>query len=50
MHTYIKYVNITCASTSKTKLKILLGKQNQAAARIIFNQDRFIHAHLLLKL
>ena len=36
------------ASTYKTKLKKLFGKQKQAA-RIIFNQDRFTHARPLLK-
>ena len=39
---------MTWASTYKTKLKKLFGKQKQAA-RIVFNQDRFTHARPLLK-
>ena len=42
------YANIAWASTNKTKLKKLFGKKKQAA-RIILNQDRFTHAHPLLK-
>ena len=42
---YINYANIAWASTNKTKL---FAKQKQAA-RIIFNQDRFTHAHPLIK-
>ena len=48
IHSYINYANIAWASTNKTNLKKLFGKQKQAA-RIIFNQDRFTHARLLLK-
>ena len=48
IHSYISYANMTWASTYKTKLKKLFGKQKQAA-RIIFNQDRFTHARPLLK-
>ena len=47
-HSYINYANIAWASTNKTKLKKLFGKQKQAG-RIIFNQDRFTHACPLLK-
>ena len=47
-HSYINYANIAWASTNKTNLKKLFGKQKQAA-RIIFNQDRFTHARPLLK-
>ena len=36
------------ASTNKTKLKKIFGKQKQAT-RIIFNQDRFTQAHPLPK-
>ena len=36
IHSYINYANIAWASTNKTKLKKLLGKQKQAP-RIIFN-------------
>ena len=42
---YINYANIAWASTNKTKL---FAKQKQAA-HIIFNQDRFTHAHPLIK-
>ena len=42
IHSYINYANIAWASTNKTKLSKLFGKQKQAA-RIIFNQDRFTH-------
>ena len=48
IHSYINYANIAWASANKTKLKKLFGKQKQAAS-IIFNQDRFTHAHPLLK-
>ena len=48
MHSYINYANIAWASTNKANLKKLFGSQKQAA-RIIFNQDRFTHAHPLLK-
>ena len=48
IHSYINYANIAWASTNKTKLKKLFGKQKQAA-RIIFIQDRFTHARPLLK-
>ena len=48
IHSYINFANIAWASTNKTKLKKLFGKQKQAAS-IIFNQDRFTHAHPLLK-
>ena len=47
-HSYINYANIAWASTNKTKLKNLFGKKKQAA-RIIFNQDRFMHTRPLLK-
>ena len=47
IHSYTNYANIACASTNKTKLKKLFGKQKQAAP-IIFNQDRFTHARPLL--
>ena len=49
IHSYINYANIAWASTNKIKLKRLFGKQKQAAARIIFNQDKFTHARPLLK-
>ena len=48
IHSYINYSNIAWASTNKTNLKKLFGKQKQAV-RIIFNQDRFTHARHLLK-
>ena len=48
IHSYINYANIAWASTNKTNLKKLFGKQKQAA-RIIFNQDRFTHVRPLLK-
>ena len=48
IHSYINYANIAWASTNKTKLKKLFGKQKRAA-RIIFNQDRFMCARPLLK-
>ena len=48
IHSYKNYANIALASTNKTKLKILSGKQKQAA-RIMFSQDRFTHARPLLK-
>ena len=48
IHSYINYVNIALASTNKTNLKKLFGKQKQAAC-IIFNQERFTHARPLLK-
>ena len=48
IHSYINFANIAWASTNKTNLKKLFGKQKQAAP-IIFNQDRFTHARPLLK-
>ena len=48
LYTYINYANIAWGSTNKNNLKKLFGKQEQAA-RIILNQDRFTHAHPLLK-
>ena len=42
----MNYANITWANAIKTKLKKLFGKQEQTA-RIIFNQDRFMHARPL---
>ena len=45
---YINYANISWASTNKTNLKKLFGKQNQPS-RIIFNQDKFTHVRPLLK-
>ena len=48
IHSYINYANIAWASTNKTNPEKLFGKQRQAA-RIIFNQDSFTHAHPLLK-
>ena len=45
---YMNYANIACASTDKTNLKKLFGKQKQAA-RTLFNQDRFVDARPLLK-
>ena len=48
IHSYINYANIAWASTKKTKLKKLFGKQTQVG-HIIFNQDRFTHARQLLK-
>ena len=47
IHPYI-CANIPWASTNKTNLKKLFGKQKQAT-RIIFNQDRFKYARPLLK-
>ena len=47
IHSYINYVNIAWASTNKTNLKKLFGKQKQAV-RIIFNEDRLTHARPLL--
>ena len=49
IHSYKNYANIAWASTNKTKLKILSGKQKQAAS-IMFSQDRFTHARPLLKI
>ena len=48
IHSYINYASIAWASTNKTNLKKLFGKQKQVAP-IIFNQDRFTHARSLLK-
>ena len=48
IHSYINYANMALASTNKTNLKKLFGKQKQAAC-IILNQDRFTHARPLLK-
>ena len=45
----MNYANIAWASTSKTNLKKLLGKQKQSARIIIFNQDILMHARPLLK-
>ena len=49
IHCYINYANFSGASTNKTKLKKLFGKQKQAA-RITINQDRFKHNDPLLKI
>ena len=49
IHCYINYANISGASTNKTKLKKLLGKQKQLM-RITINQDRFKHNDPLLKI
>ena len=46
IHSYINYANIAWASTNKTNLKKLFGKQKQAA-RTIFNQDLRILVHCL---
>ena len=48
IHSCINYANIAWASTNKTKIKKLFGKQKQTVC-IIFNQDRFTHARPLLK-
>ena len=48
IHSYINNKNIAWASTNKTKLEKLFGKQKQAL-RFTFNQDRFAHAPPLLK-
>ena len=48
IHSCINYPNIAWASTNKSKLKKLFGKQKQAA-RITFNQDRFTDARPLLQ-
>ena len=48
IHPYINYANIAWASTNKTNLKKIFGKQKQVA-RILFNQDIFTHARSLLK-
>ena len=48
IHSYINYKNIPWARTNKTKLRKQFGNQKQAA-RIIFNQDRLMHARPLLK-
>ena len=48
IHSYINSENIAWASTNKTKLKKLFGKQKQAA-RIVFNQERLTHTRPLLK-
>ena len=47
LHSDINYANIAWASTNKTNLKKIFGKQKQVA-RIIFSQDRFTHARPLL--
>ena len=49
IHCYINYANFSGASTNKTKLKKLFGKQKQAA-RTTINQDRFKHNDPLLKI
>ena len=42
---YMIYANIACASTDKTNLKKLFGKQKQKqAARTLLSQDRFMDA------
>ena len=46
IHSYVNYANIAWASTNKTNLKKLFGKQKQAA-RTIFNQDLRIPVHCL---
>ena len=48
IHIYINYANIAWASTNKTKLKKLFGKQKQAV-RIILNQDRLTHSRPFFK-
>ena len=45
---YISYANIAWASTFKTKLQVILKKQN-CAARITFHANRLDHARPLLK-
>ena len=48
VHPYINYANIAWASTNKTYLKRILGKQKQAA-RIISSDDISILSRLLMK-
>ena len=48
VHPYINPANIAWASTNKTYLKKILGKQKQAA-RIIFSDDISIPLRLLIK-
>ena len=48
VHPYINYANIAWASTNKTYLKRILGKQKQAA-RIISSDDISILSRFLMK-
>ena len=48
VHPYINHANIAWASTNKTYLKKILGKQKQAA-RIMFSDDISIPLRLLIK-
>ena len=48
VHPYINYANIAWASTNKTYLKGILGKQKQAA-RIMSSDDISIPSRLLMK-
>ena len=48
VHPYINYANIAWASTNKTYLKIILGKQKQAA-RLMSSDDISIPSRLLMK-
>ena len=48
VHLYLNYANITWASTNKTCLKIILGKQKQAA-KLISSDDISISSKLLMK-
>ena len=48
IQSYINYANVAWASTFKTELKKLFGKQKQSAG-IIFNQNRLAHGRPLLK-
>ena len=48
VHPYINYTNIPWATTNKTYLKRILGKQKQVA-RLMCSDDLFIPSRLLMK-
>ena len=48
IHSYLNYGNIAWGSTNKTKLNVILRRQNQAS-RIIYFKNRYTHARPLLK-
>ena len=48
IHSYLNYGNIAWGSTNKTKLNVILRRQNQAS-RIIYFKNRYTHTRPLLK-
>ena len=48
VHPYINYANIAWASTSKPYLKIILGKQKQAA-KLLSSEDLSLSWRMLMK-